>query len=425
MSAPTRSAGGLLEVLRPEHGVARSSYVIHDELLGLWGTAVEIGLASARASVAGAGIVHVGACGFQRADTMIRAAGEAVERFALMAKAADPLLRTVQPDDRRFPRIDWVAAGRMVTEGGARECLPGEIVGTTDRIMVPTCLVDDPGGSGPLLAEASPSGAAAGASRVDAVRNALLESIERDAVQAFWALRPALDLLDHADVLRSVAEVRPDGRGLSRALAAPGLHIRCVIIPADVPGLTVVLALITDRRHGGMVAAGSAVGSDPSVAVARAGREAVQVLSLLRGLRRTAGPTWDADQDRYPVVDELNRARFWSEPDADQLLEDVLGTCRPVTSVIGPTTSAPTSMQALAAALRDVGLAPVVVDLTHRLPESVQQLSWHAVKAIVAGHQSLRMDELAQFTWCGERLVTWAARWGCTPLVNALPHPLI
>lgn len=425
MSTPTRSAGALVEVLDVGCGIARSSSVIHDDVLGLWGVAVDIGLASSRASVAGAGIVHVGACGFQRADTTIRAAGEAVERFALMAGNADPLLHRVPFADRRLSGIDWVTAGRIPAGGGAQDCLPGEIVGMTGKISVPACLVDDPGKPGPVVAEASPSGAAAGASWADAARNALLESVERDAVQAFWALRPALDLLDHDNVLRTVANTRPDGRGLSGALAAPGLRIRCVIIPVGPPGLTVVLALITDRRHGGMVAAGSAVGSDPATAMARAAREGVQVLSLLRGLRRTAGPTWDADPNPYAVVDELNRARFWSERDADRLLDDVLERCRPVTSVVAPSTPGPASLEAVAAALLDADLLPVVVDLTHRLPAPAQRLSWHAVKAVVVGHQALRMDELASFSWCHARLADLAARWKCDSQVNGLPHPLI
>lgn len=415
--------GRLVEVLGPDFVIARSSHTLYDEELALWGVAVDIGLGVSRARVAGAGIIHVGAGGFQRTDTMIRAAGEAVERFALMPNPQDEPVEWCEGHDVRRGAIDWSMAGRAAP-GIARSvpCRTG-LLGDTE-LLVPTCLIDDPSPTA-QLAEASPSGAAAGSSIASAARGALLESVERDAVQAFWALRPQLDYLDHAQVLKAVTSVRPDGRGLSAALTAPGLKIQCVLIPAHVNDLTVVLALVTDQVSGGIVAAGSAVGPDVAIAAARAGREAIQVLSLLRALRRTAGSVWATAPAAYPVTDELSRARFWSEPGSDRQLVDVIANCRPLAEAPAPGINGTPSSEELARTLTVAGLSPVLVNLTDRLPAPVRELGWHAVKAIIVGHQPLRMDETLDYNWCRPRLSEWARRWHCSPHPNCLPHPLI
>ena len=66
------------------------------------------------------------------------------------------------------------------------------------------------------------------------------------------------------------------------------------------------------------------------------------------------------------------------------------------------------------------GGGPVAVDLTARLPEAHRAMGWHAAKVIVAGYQSLRMDERHQFTWQRARL---AAAGSAVP--GSFPHPLI
>ena len=67
---------------------------------------------------------------------------------------------------------------------------------------------------------------------------------------------------------------------------------------------------------------------------------------------------------------------------------------------------------ALVAGLRAEGLRPLACDLTPRLPDRARELGWHVVRALVLGHQGLRMDERHDWSWVRRRLERWAERTG-------------
>ena len=67
------------------------------------------------------------------------------------------------------------------------------------------------------------------------------------------------------------------------------------------------------------------------------------------------------------------------------------------------------------AVIRDGGY-PLRVDMTERLPKTIRDAGWHAVKVLVRGYQPLRMDESIASTIVSGRI---------GDMVTSTPHPLI
>ncbi|MDQ6785161.1 MAG: YcaO-like family protein [Actinomycetota bacterium] len=407
----------------------------------LWTVAVDVGLGGARAKAGGGGpgLELVGACGFRRLETMVRAAGEAVERLALVPGERDPARILAVPSDherRVHVGVPGVARTAELVDRNPVDCLPAADLspGAQRRtVLLPAAVVDDPVDE--RLREwvdPSPSAAAAGTSWTYASMRALLESIERDAVQSAWALKPALPCLDPAEppadwrvgksgrVLDSVAEALADD---------PALTARTLLLPTGVPGVSCALTVLFDR--GGPTAAGSAADWSVASAVATSAREALQVMVVLRNL----GPAQHR-LDRTDVVDEISRAQYWAEPSsaAEPLrwLEHGLAYEGPGPAETPPPRSEEARLEHLASHLANEGLTPLICDLTARLPPAIRALGWVAVRAIVLGHQALRMDERHRWSWAQFRLRSAAAKFGLPPVVALLssvdgegPHPLI
>jgi ribosomal protein S12 methylthiotransferase accessory factor len=426
-----RSAfGNALRALRPEVGIARSTEVSFDDDMRLWTARVDVGLGEYREDSTLAG---VGACGFARGDTMLRAAGEAVERFALIPPATDDhLVPGVPSGDTRRVLLGTSAIGRCSSGSdlAIADCIPASDAGQADKqdVLLPCSAVNDPiDPSDSGIFEPTPSGAASGGSWQDAVLAAFLESVERDAVQAAWALRPHLSRLDHAIAIRILPESGRDGRKLAEVVSEQGLEVAFVLIPTDVMNLCAVIGLLLDRTSHGMVGAGCAISVNPLTAVVRAGREALQVLAALRSLWAhkiftDSGPGSDYDS----VADDVSRARFWSSPHSIPLAEQCMRTFTSVDSLplFRPEPDLARVCDLLDA-LRERALRPLACDLTYRLPEAAQAMGWHVAKAVVLGHQVLRMSERHSFTWCDGRLESLARWWNCRCELNSLPHPFI
>ncbi len=354
--------------------------------------------------------VHtVGAYGVSRTDTMSRAAGEAVERFALFPREHGPEARTATAAELGEHAFDF-ARYRLGDPAAAGERLRwyrGRWLDTGQPVWLPAGLVDYP------VAEEwfdpTPSGAAAGPSEEFALRAAMLELIERDAVGIAWAAELTLQ---EYDVEAELALARPgaDWRHLARLhrwALNHGLRPRLLRVPGP-PGLHCVLAAVLDGPSLGAV--GAKAHPDPGRALLVALQESLQIRDALRKLR--AG--WGGGVPEV-VRDDLDRARLWlTEPAAAELARR-LRDLPPVP----PGAPAPEPVDLLSTVVRDGG-RPAVVDLTGRLPEAHRVMGWHAVKVVVAGYQALRMDERCEFTWQRERLVRAGAR---TP--NPFPHPLI
>jgi ribosomal protein S12 methylthiotransferase accessory factor len=385
------------------------------------------------------GLDLVGACGFRRGETMVRAAGEAVERLALVPPDPDPdRVRGVPPDHRRRVKIGTPGVSRAAPaiDQAVADCLPavdlsqGPEGGHT--VLLPTAVVDDPCPDfDPQLVDPSPSAAAAGTSWNYAVERALLESIERDAVLTAWALKPSVPWLDPGDPpVRWRASAAGDTlERVGEVLAEDAdLTARTVIIPTGVPRVSCALTLLFDRH--GPTAAGAAAHWSTTSAVATSAREALQVMVVLRNVGAEG-----RQLGRVEVVDEMSRATYWAHPASATEPRRWLEACVRREPSDGAALDLPTEEARLGHLTRRLagdGLTPMVCDLTARLPRVIQGLGWVAVRAVVLGHQALPMDERHDWSWVRPRLHQAAARWGISAVTadhryqgEAGPHPLI
>lgn len=374
----------------------------------------------------------VGAAGFDRADALRRAAGEAVERFALRPSAHDQGVAALIPafHPGRLRLSEWrVARGPASVDSVESWCLPAfeAKCGSRDSIWIPTVSVDDLGdaravGSG---CDSTPSGAASGPTLRFAVRSALVESIERDAIQSAWSLRPRLKMLATPDALGLFAALGGEARHCGEVIAEQCLEVYVVFIPTRITNTPTFLSLVIDReKH--IVAAGAAAGVWSS-AVGRAVRESIQVLALLRNVAASSADVGDV----AAVRQELDRARFWCSEGSVDAAEGWLarmcqspleGWCAELERGRAPSGA---TIEELCHDLVLDGLHPVVCNLSHRIPTEWRERGWRAVKSVVIGHQVLRMDETFGFSFNFDRLDRLSSSWGDVAPALETPHPFI
>ena len=285
-------------------------------------------------------------------------------------------MRAVAPGDPRRVRVSAPGVALSVSDLDAlpADCLPAvELDGASGgcpEVLVPAAIVDDPARDCPPgWVDASPSGAAASLFKDYAATHALLESIERDAVQACWVLRPPVAWVHPADVAadRAHADSRHAAR-LADWLDVSALTARTLLLPTGVAGVTCALTLLLDERHGCSArAGGSRAGRSLPGIVHGSAREAIQVLAALR--RVAAG--YGALAGDAHVTGESARARYCLGPRPAAHLRSWLECCREGAAPAAP--SGPGSAgerAALVAGLRAEGLRPLACDLTPRLPDS-------------------------------------------------------
>jgi len=434
----------ILATLRPEHGVVQGVSIMPPEPPDhlLWTVAVDIGaLAVSRVrglDAADFPLHLVGACGPSRIDALVRGCGEAVERFALLNPAFPPAM-TARAAELEDAALHCWNEG-LAAPDAALACLswyPGRRLRTEEVVHVPAPLVDYPptDEQAALLFDPSPSGAAAGHGFRHALYNALLETVERDAVLSAWATQATLPRVD-VDQALTVSPASVATRRLGELIAAARkacLEPALAQIPTAVPGLECVICAIVDVSSGEPLAAvGCRISCSLIDSLGGALREALQVRSVLIGIRRhyadRASPTI--------VTNDLDRARFWSGARAAAALEAWIATwpfvdVKPGVAMGDVNISVPQSgrdIDALVAALVVDGADPIVVDLTGRLPQPLRDMGWAAVKVIAPGYQPLVMDERKTWSWRPARLAALARRLGATqpsPMVCCVPHPLI
>lgn len=374
----------LISTLDPAHGLTRGWQMRAPRPSGLmWSVAVDVGSGQT-----------VGACGVGRADTITRAAGEAVERFALMPR--DGLETVVAPLRALDGAFDFVEASLGDPRAEEVRWYRGAWLDSAEPVWVPAGLVDHPADT-PWF-DPTPSGAAAGPDLEFAARAALLEWIERDAVAAVWASGEGLRLVD--------VELTGPLRRLHASAVAAGLRPRLVDVPV-LPGLSCVLAAVVDGPA--LAAVGAKAHHDPARAMLVALQESLQVREALLAMRAE----WGEVTAPSVVRDDSDRARLYLTPSAVAAVEERLSGLPAVTSLeCGPQRT----LDELVAAVVADGGRPALVDLTPRLPLVHREMGWRAVKVVVAGYQPLRMDERHAFGWTG-RVVPGA--------VTPFPHPLI
>ncbi|CUU55194.1 ribosomal protein S12 methylthiotransferase accessory factor [Parafrankia irregularis] len=405
----------------------------------------------------------VGAAGLRPGDALLRGAGEAVERFALRPPAgpgqtfeAGQTVEAGQAEGRPLPFADpRVALGSPAADPTALRWMTGRDLVSGEPVAVPTALVDYPAADTASLRwfDPTPSGTAAGAGAEMALRNALHEIVERDAVMVAWAAQLRLERVELAGLVNATttrpAAVRELGR-LARVADELGLSVSFGAIPTALRGVECVVAVLVDRgSRRPLAAVGSRASTCRADAALGAFRETFQVREVLRGVcgwypderenpenpehRGGRGPGDDLTASLPPVSCDLDRARLWTTPEAVDAVERWTESFLEGQRGRVPRESSDATAASVAELVEDLaqdGGRPTVVDLTDRLPAPIRAMGWHAVKVIPVGLHALRMDERHEFTWLRGRIDDAPDRLavpGGVPdrTIHPFPHPLI
>ena len=424
-----------LETLAPETGLAKSFGVIPPPADGvpLWRVLVDIGLGG-DVREADYPLAHVGAYDVQRRGALERAAGEAVERYALAQSGSAATRRSLL--GMRAESIDFWWPRWLDQEESEQRTWPwyeGRAGGDGHPVLVPAPAIDYDGGlrhreaaAGAQAAfDASPSGTAAGLDHESATRSALLETIERDAVLCAWAARAGVWRLGD----ETVSDVAT--RRLMGDAARLGLRPVFGAIATTVPGIDVVCCVIIDSSGSApLTAFGSKASSSRDTARRAALQEALQIHELLRNLSTQCDrPPAFAEPSPSLVVDDVARAWWWTtEAGASSMERWIAGWRRDPSPPRTEAAAAEPSYASLVAGIAQDGGAPIIVDLTDRLNLAVRELGWRVVKVVCPGYQQLRMDETVSASLDPQRILLWARNRGHSVDPFALcdlPHPLI
>lgn len=203
-----------------------------------------------------------------------------------------PRRRGAAPRDSQA--LLWVE-GRDLTDGGAT-WLPYELVHSDYTLPSPV--------SAGHFAQSS-NGLAAGTTREAALRHALLELVERDAL-ALWQAEPA----DTARRRLDLASIEDSTcRGLLERVTALGFGVVALDITSDLGIATIACRLLPpEGEDGGMahVPEGSAADLDPEAALLRALLEAIQTRATF-----IAGSRDDLLPLDYLALDQARELDYW------------------------------------------------------------------------------------------------------------------
>ncbi len=398
-------------VLDPASGVVRS-YALHrlSPPVSMHAMTVDIGTRFAGTAEPTAHD-RVGAVDLTPAGALVRGTGEAVERYALAPRDAEPLDHVVGSRD------ELVAGGSRYLDPARWPGLPHPErravtrwyrgVDATDGtpLWVPAAVVDWPTAPTSEGWQGTPSGAAAHTGHDAAVEAALREVLERDALMAAW--RRA----DRAGA--SVVDLGPPGAADPRIarLAADrdGASVGAARIPSAVPTAHAYVGWVDDGR---VLAVGAGLDPAEGTGVLAALREAWQIYGLLS----TWEPGTEATTDGFVAGAEA-RCAYWADGRGRAEFVDWLAPLAPALTQAhdaAPSTAHDDLLRELTAGGRCV----VVVDLTPRLPAPVRQAGMHAVKVLVEGLQPLLLLDDERWSVVPQRI-------GPAPRPDAGPHPLI
>ncbi|MFF1831795.1 YcaO-like family protein [Paenarthrobacter sp. NPDC058040] len=406
MSIETEMALDPVLTLDPVCGLVSEATVYPPNASGLWRTvAILANGGSATSGFASA----VGAFDVRRRGSLIRGAGEAVERFALAPSPMDSEYLVAGPGAEP---IDFVTTGL-----GRASALACDVpwYRATDMLngiesQVPAPLVDyRPGCPSPSRWERyfdpSPNGAASGPSECFAQASALAEVLERDAFLSAWRSQSPLRRVDLAELPESSRE-----RSLSVLLEAArtaGVVLTLAFVANDdAPLHTAVCVIIGATSSVPFGAVGLKASADPMSAMLGALQEGLQIRELF--LSRKPSPFGAGDS----VTGDASRADFWSTPKAVASLQDWLQSF-PAYPV--PFAKPAPDVDVLVKHLATRGIGSHWVDLTHRLPASIKELGWVTGKVVCPGAVQLTMDETKNLSLFGP----------VSERRTLTPHPLI
>lgn len=393
------------QTLNPDNGLARNVRILRPDGTKslLWTVAIDIGQERLDGPDAGIDMSWVGAAGIRRAPTLARAAGEAVERSALIP-------RTGLESGAGLP---WAPSGACWADISATSELRSyaatrfEPDGSQMRVAVPAGAVDFPptAGTASELFDPGPSGTAAGVDLPTTINSAAKEIIERSAAMKGWDLPESalrFNLLGNG----FGAAVRDLVSAASRA----GVEVHLVLLH-EPSGHPVWMAVAIDPIKK-VVGAGLGLERDLSQGVLRAVQESLQIRSLLIDLKEFEGEKSVA----LPITTEMERARYWA---ADASIDEITEwlTNIPQGTVFPGAPEVPDSrLIALEQQNYWRNSLPgyTVVDLTPRLPLPVRDMGWCVVKTFCDTLQPLRMSDA----------LAWNILGGSGPGYSR-PHPFI
>lgn len=324
-----------LGVLHPRMGLVSEAYaqppVPNRRLLWSVGGMLADAPASGVRSEAAFRMDLVGACGPRRDEALIRAAGEVVERWAV-----------------------------LVPDGG-------DVAAT---------------GS-----DAGPSGAAAGPSEHFCRDRGLRELVERDAAMRAWYLVTGVRRLEGADIVPALGDMGP----VMGTVLDGGSSVSFLQLPSRCRGLGVVMCLIIDEDRE-IVACGLGCAVTHAEAVIIAARESCQMLDLYTTMRTSTGrphapSAVHGDLDRaawWGAPGNLAAIRWWLRRVDHAPCPGRTGGDRPTSDHAGA--ESPASWEDLLAESR-------YRSLTTCLPGQVRQLGWHAGRVDHPTLTPLIMDE--------------------------------
>ncbi|WP_116246380.1 YcaO-like family protein [Nocardiopsis sp. FIRDI 009] len=372
----------------------------------------------------------VGAHGHSRSDALLRGSGEAVERFALHPVPGLVPVRG-RAADLPHPALHFHGDGIGLGDPAAADAdltwYEGRRLRDSAPVMVPAPLVDWP--ADPVESvhfDPGPSGAAAGSTPEMALRSALLEVLERDAITVAWERGLRLPSFTDPDEI-APADARSGGTrsalmSLWTLARGEGLAPALARLPTAVPEVwCFVAALVGSARPGALATVGLKVSDRPWEALLGAFQEAWQVRTAL-DLSRSA---FGANGLDGPITNEDERIQYLLTEEGYASVRDWVGGFVPGER---PEPPGPVDCDRLLQGILADGGDPVAVDLTPRLPEPLRRMGWCAVKVIPVGYQHLRMDERPSWSWNRVRLDSAVERTGCearhsgTP--SGRPHPL-
>jgi len=415
----------LASLLRPAAGLVQNHSIEPPSAatVGMW--RVTIRLQCGHNGSAGAPAPQpcvTGAAAPTRSEAMLRAIGESVERIALHG-APGVLATAAELGEAAFTGVGEDLSLSSLAPAAPTRWYPARHLRTGRDVLVPSGLVDYPGPRDDPAFDPGPSGAASGFGADEALRSALLETVERDAVLVSWARQLQLRaiVLDGADEAGGDDSWRDAEQLLGLGVSA-GLSPVVAEVPTSVPGVhCVVGGFRADTPVGPAICVGAKAADRLATAVRGALSESLQLLQHLAATRvaRADGvpPTViTGDEDRLSFIA--------SGRGVDALEHWFADPAPPAVSAAGGLTCD----DLLGRTMAD-GLDPVVLDLTERLPRAARDMGWSVVKVVPAGYQPLRVDERCAFGWHLGRLRSAPRRTGAqarrdTEQRGWAPHPL-
>jgi len=377
------------KTLLPQTGLSRQVYVEQPDQQHsvLWTVVSDIGQSVLRSDsqVGDFDLTLVGAADLKLNSALIRGAGEAVERYALMPGPQGP-----QPQ-LHLVDIDGGLLWNPCLHGMETWCYQAAPILSPEAptVSIPAGAVDYPFHSlrdDDGMCDPGPSGASSGAGLTDAIERACKELLERDAAMRAW---------DEKDDTRvrffSVNDSSLRDHRLATLLqACERLKLEVITAVLPITGTTETSASMTMivDTEGRLAAAGLGLERSYMDGAVRSLQEALQVRAFLLNIVSQKPP--QTPPPPLPLADDRQRSLWWASHEgiaAAQRWQDWVRSC-PTTGGLN-TSFAGTWSSCVGAAY--------TVNLSARLPAAIQDLGWNAVKVIAPELVPLRMSEAV--TW--------------------------